>query len=376
MEVTWERGAHASRVSDLFGVDLDAFLREDVLTALHANAWESVLCVEGRHAMLHVIVSTPVGTSGWRDVEPFFGYAGPVLTEECPTAFVASAWQAYSAACRERGIVAEVIRFQPDRANHLPFVDVEGLTVWQGRLISYVPVIEGDDHAQLAVYTPGCRRQIRGARRRCRVTHVDSAPLEWSSYRRLADRCLTRNRAAQRWFFDDDFFARLRRSPAVSLWGVRSDVSDELLSAAVVVSARDVAHTLFVANAAPKHLQGAHDLLTHAIVRTAQETGCRWVCLGGGRSSATDDALLRFKLKFGPGFARALPIGFAVHDVRAYAALCGQATREVPRSDLGQSAEFLAPIMPYRLASRFANPGAVSVTPAGHSEAERHAVSD
>jgi UDP-N-acetylbacillosamine alanyltransferase len=378
VEVTWVRGAHAPRVADLFGAGLDVFQREDVLTPLYGDTWESVLCVEGRHAMLHTIVPVPIGTSGMRDVEPFFGYAGPVLTRDCPPAFVKSAWQSYSAACRERGIVAEVIRFQPDRANHVPYIDVKSLALWQGRQIAYVPVIQGDDDAQLAVYTPACRRQIRSARRRCRVTRVVSDHSEWLTYRRLAHRCLTRNHAARRWYFDDDFFARLRQSPAFSLWAVRSGTSDEMLSAAIVVAARDVVHTLFVANAEPSQLRGAHDLLTHAIVRKARQEGYRWVCLGGGRSTALDDALLRFKLKFGSGSARSLPIGFAVHDAGAYAALCHQATHELPRSDLGQSADFLAPIMPYRLVSRFANPGAVSAPPMRPSESEagRRVVSD
>jgi Acetyltransferase (GNAT) domain len=376
LDLCFSQGRHSSNVRKIFGEDLDAFLREDVLTGLFGSRWESVLGVDGDQAMLHALVPSLIGTTGWHDVEPFFGYAGPVFKQPTPQ-FVQAALDAYRAACRRRGIVAELIRFQPDLRNHLSFSDVDGIVLHEARLIAYIPIVDGGDDDQMAVYTPPCRRQIRSARARLHFERLDRSPQDWRQFVELYGESLSRNNAARRWYFDGAFFERMRGTGPASLWGVFADSGRrELLSATLVVAAKDIVHTLFVANAPPHRLAGAHDLLTHGVVRAHRDMGYRWVCLGGGRSNAAKDPLLAFKRKFAAGNLLPLPMGFVVHDQPAFEALCDRAAGERRSGEgLQQSTELLAQWMPYRLAPCFADPGAAPKAEAmrdRRSEMEAH----
>lgn len=354
MELSFTEGRHAPRVAEVFGDRLDAFLREDVLRGLHGREWVSALCVEGGRAMLHTFVPRPIPGTSWCDIEPFYGYAGPVF-EGWDREFAQAALAAYRAGCRERRIVAELIRFQPERENHLPLVGLDGISLHPGRPIAYVPIVDGDEDEQLAAYSAPCRRQIRAGRGRLEFRRMSSSARDWAQFRALYRESLGRNGAARRWYFDDAFFERMPRSESVSLWGVFDPRSGELLSGTIVVAARGIVHTLFVANAPPGRLRGACDLLMHGVVRAFREEGCRWVCLGGGRSSADDDALLAFKKKFGPQHARRIPLGVIVHDPAAVEALCALSRAE-DRSGAAAlpSNELVTRFMPYRLSPSFA----------------------
>ncbi len=348
MNVFVERGRHHSATGTLFA-GLDVFLREDLLRCLHGDEWTSILCVDGRAAMLHAMVPVPIPGTPWFDIEPFYGYAGPVFSDTNES-FVRRAFAAYAEYCRDQRIVCELFRFQPDRQNHLPLRDVSGLSLYQGRGIAYV-AIAAEEEAQRRAYSPACRRQIKKAERDVEVRCLEGE-LGWREFGQLYRRSLERNGAAVRWFLTDAELERHRRSGCVRLFGAFR--GDALLSAVWVCEGAGVVHTLFVANAAPTKLDGAHDLLTHRVARAYPNH--RWLCLGGGRTAAPDDPLLAFKRKFAGSNVMPLPLGFAPYLPDVFQKLNVAASEDdVLASARLAASQLPGRLMPYRLVRRFAN---------------------
>lgn len=340
---------------------ISAFLRPQVLNVFFGGAWHAVLVDDGRNAMLNTFLATPIGRSGYYDVEPWLGYAGAhFTTRDC--AFVAEAFAAYRDTCRSMAVIAELMRFDPLRANHDLIAGLPGVTCLQSRLIAYVPVV-AEEGAQERIYSAPCRRQIHAAERNALGVKRMEEAASWACFQRLYESSLRRVGAARRWFFDDAAFGRMMRSPAISLWGTfENDQPDaELLSGTVVLTHGEEAYSLLVANGRTPAHKGAHDLATHRIIRAAAAQGCRWLCLGGGRSALSDDSLLRFKAKFSGGHLRPLPLALVTHDAAALQRLYSEVdgTSSLPLS-IQPSGEAIADFMRYRFSEPFANHDALA----------------
>jgi len=314
--------------------------------------------------MLHTFVPSPIGNSGYFDIEPWLGYAGPALKDPSP-AFVNKALEAYSDVCRQLKIVAEIVRFHPLKRNYLALSKAPNVEFAQGRKIAFVPIVDGDDEAQLEIYSPPARRMVRAARKHLFFSPLSDAPEAWETFVDLYYRSLHRLRAARRWYFDASFFDRMRRNKAVSLWGVFADSARNerlLVSAALVVADKEIAYSLLVANGDLHVYKGANDLLTHGLVRALRVDGYRWLCLGGGRSASEEnDSLLAFKAKFSSGNLIPLPLGFICHDPGAVAALESLAAKDHHLDQAMQpSTELLQQFMSYRLTPSLSKADALS----------------
>jgi hypothetical protein len=135
----------------------------------------------------------------------------------------------------------------------------------------------------------------------------------------------------------------------------------QLLSGTVVLSSHEVAYSLLVGNMDLRSYSGAHDLATHEIILAMQSRGYKWLCLGGGRSSAHNDSLLQFKAKFSAGCLKPLPLALVTHDSQALHELCTKAEQEpFINKDLQPSGEAITRFMRYRFSPSFANRDALA----------------
>jgi hypothetical protein len=355
MKVQIRHGHHGPEVAEIFGVNVALFQRADLLTVLYRDRWCSALVSDGRRAMLHVFVPTPIGDTGRFDAEPWLGYAGPTLTCPDPT-FAAEALAAYREACRDLGVIAELIRFDPLLRNDRPFANALGIEIFEGRPIAIAPVA-ADDAGQLALYPPACQRQIRRARGRFTFARLDTTAIR--ELAALYSISLQRVGAARRWHFDPEFFDRAERVPCISCWGVWD--AEQLVSGALVVAAPAVAHSLLVANADMHQHPGASDFLMHEVIRAHAGGDYGAFCLGGGRSSSHDDGLLVFKRKFAADRSLPLVMGYLQHDPAAVAELEAYSASESGCVvNIQPSTEILQTRMTYRLRRALADPDCCS----------------
>jgi|SRR6185436_5568070 hypothetical protein len=325
---------------------LDVFYSEDVLTALYGSTWTSAFVTDGRFAMLHVFVQRPIGSTGLFDAEAWLGYAGPIIHGE-DGAFAHAAMAAYSGGCRERGIVAEVIRFDPLRNNCRLFTEIDDFELFFDRPIVYVRVLSSRED-QLRVIDPASRRQIERARHR----YATDGACDTYAFQGLYTASLDRLSAPRRWYFSDATFRAFDTIDGATYSAVRR--GDEVVSAVLTVARCGVAHTLLVANADPATNAGACDLLMFEAICGAGEAGHRTVCLGGGRTSHPADPLLRFKRKFG-GMLRPLPVGFVRHNVAELRTLVERATAEMSVAAAQPACDLVRQLLPYRFVPALAD---------------------
>lgn len=252
--------------------------------------------------------------SGWTDIESVYGFCGPLATTADP-AFLAEAWLHFDDWCRQQRVVAEFVRFHPLLRNeglHASATAVE-------KVRDHVVLDLSQTEAQLwAGYSKENRNMIRKATRLGVECRVGPLPEQIESLVELYRVTMERNRAAPAYYFSRRHFEALANTPS--------------LVGAAVMRGRVVAVSLFLLGERRihYHLSGcgeeglraaANNLILHSTVLEAKRRGLAVFHLGGGRSGAASDPLLRFKAAFSRQRA-AVFVGRRVHNPVAYETLC------------------------------------------------------
>ena len=265
----------------------DVYFRED-FAALHArpNSIDSLMS-EGFRSVSAV---RSIEGSPYEDMETPWGYGGPVAVDEAAFWRGLGLWRQQQA---DRGRIAEFIRLHPflNPAALRGFLD----QIRFDRLTVLVDLTESAS-VRRRRYNKGTRYSLRQAERRLDIRRLGRD--EAATFRRLYELGLSRNNAVDSYYFSDDYFANLLGADWSITWAAYLD--GEPVAAACFLRGGPFAHY---------HLSGggnlarncfAHYLLLETAFDHCADDGARWMHLGGGRSTAPDDQLLRFKAKFSP----------------------------------------------------------------------------
>lgn len=293
----------------LFGVQpdevmKDVYFRQDFIE-LHARP-DSVDTLEfpGFH---HSSAVRTIPERDAEDMETPWGYGGPVAA--CPAVFWEGIgrWRQRQA---DRGRVAEFIRLHP-------FLNPLALRGWLDqvrfdRLTVLVDLTEPAD-VRRERYTKGTRYSLRQAKRHLVIR--EAGPAQADVVKACYDAGLARNRANDEYYFCESYFRDLLEAPWSRAW--IAEHHGHPIAAACFLFGGPFAHY---------HLSGGPEtarpvfaqylLLEHAIEHFAAE-GRQWMHLGGGRTAAPDDPLLKFKTRFSP-WRTAFYTGGIVFDPEAY----------------------------------------------------------
>lgn len=346
LTVDVESGRHPAALRRWFpGTEPDPFYDESVLTALYGDSWSSVVIEEGGHALRHAFAASAIGTTGLLDIEPLVGYAGPLATSDAPAEFLAAALKRYSALCRESGIVAELIRFNPLLRNHRPLDGlIPDLALAEPKPVIYLP-IQRERQEQMPGYPRATRNMVRTGERSARVAVLDKADA-WSQFEQLYDRTLEATTAPSQWQMQPDVWVRMRHHPGFRLIGAVQD--DRLLAGALALTSSSTWYYFLAAGVRePDARRGVSNAVVHEIALTAAIDGASWLGLGGGTTGSMTDSLFAFKNSFG-GEVVPFTVGRFIHDRREHGALLETAERG--NRTVSESALFLR----YRLAAAYA----------------------
>lgn len=284
--------------------------------------WHACLVEDGDNAFLNCFARSPVPGTAHYDINPFMGYAGPLVAAADP-AFLARALGSYSQACRELGIVAEIMRIHPLLGHAPQLLAQPALRHVAQKEIIIVPCCESDA-SQLAQVTPACRRRIEAGTRNFSFRAL--LPGELAEFYALYRTSMARANADPVWFFPDAALAALALHPDCAVYGVFQD-SD--LLAAVLVAHHQTASHYMLACARGDYPKGAGDFLVFGATRAAATRGARHFVLGGGIGAAPDDPLLRFKKKFAQETSHFHLLGM-VHNETVFAQLVADAVARDP----------------------------------------------
>lgn len=263
----------------------DVYFREDFV-ALHArNDPIDSLVTQGFRCVSAVrsIEGTP-----YEDMETPWGYGGPVAIDEAAFWRGLGMWRQRQA---DQGRVAEFVRLHPflnpaALRGSLDQIRFDRLTVLVDLTISA--------EARRRHYNKGTRYSLRVAERGLEVRPCESA-LE---FQRLYEAGLSRNDADEGYYFDSTYFGQLLAADWSKSWTAYRD--GEAVAAACFLHGGGFAHYHLSGGTDAARNCFAHYLLLETAFEHFAAEGVRWMHLGGGRTAAPNDALLRFKAKFSP----------------------------------------------------------------------------
>ena len=255
----------------------------------------------------HASAVRPIKGEHGEDMETPWGYGGPIGAT--PSAF----WEGiglWRQRQRDLGRVAEFVRLHP----FLNPLALRGFLddIRFDRLTVLVDLQESSAERR-ARYSKGTRYSISRAKNILTVRRL--APTDGRLFRDLYEQGLARNNADRAYYFAGDYYDRLLAAPWTHAWV--ADKGGEALAVACFLRSGPIAHY---------HLSGGGDraregfaqyLLLEGAIETFRRDGCQWMHLGGGRTRAPDDELLRFKTRFSN---RCIPFytGGLVYDRAAY----------------------------------------------------------
>jgi sugar O-acyltransferase (sialic acid O-acetyltransferase NeuD family) len=291
----------------------DVYFRKDFVE-LHAR--HGYDCAIG-DAFSHSAAIVPIPGSGHFDLSTSWGFGGPLALDEPTLKMGLTLWKERQ---RAAGAVAEFLRLHPllNPATLADHVDMLHFNRW----IVMVD-LEAGRAARWKYYSDSTRNCVRKATRALRVRRIgaDEAVL----FRELYESGLARNLAEKGYYFDGAYFEGLLAKPWAMAW-LAEDGEGPLAVGCFLHAGGGICHYhLAGGNERARSLNAAYLILETAFEHYA-EKGARTMCLGGGRSTAADDALLAFKSKFSP---LRLPYYVAgiVHDPEVYDRLGGGGDR-------------------------------------------------
>ena len=251
--------------------------------------------------MLHAFLVRPL-PDGACDVTTPYGYGGPQGS--------GSGWrEPFRAACAERRVVSEFVRFHPLRANH---EDAGDISVRHVQDTVTIDVTQDDDGLMAQMASAG-----RTAVRKAAKAGVEPRPSrDLNRFRDMYVDTMRRVGAAERYLFSPEFFEQLERM------GDGVVMLDSGCAAGLFLAGGGAMHYFLSASTDEGRALSATNAILFAAMRHGREAGLATLHLGGGLVDG--DSLQRFKQSMGAGRAPFF-VGSAIHDAGAYEELCAAA---------------------------------------------------
>ena len=242
------------------------------------------------------------------------GYGGPLASADAAPEFLETAWREWRQASRRQGVIAAFFRLHPLLGNvrWLP----AGASVRRDRATMVVELSDGMEATWQRADSRHRNMVNKGRKEGTRVAWDD--PADWAAFAALYHESMERLGAPETLRFGPGYFAALRNLPGAHVAGVR--VGGEFGAGAIFLFGSCWAHYHLSARRV-----GAGNHLTNCLLQAALEravaAGLQRLHLGGGRTAAPDDALLRFKQSLG-GRLLDFQVALVVADEAAYEARC------------------------------------------------------
>lgn len=242
--------------------------------------------------------------AGFTDIANAYGYGGPALRADADgdaQAMLRNFEAAFLAYGREQGHASEFTLLHPLLGAAGRLRGIAGIEPTLQKEVVYVDLEGGRDAIRQGLRKGHRSSVTKALRLGADVARVAPTPAALVGFRRLYLGTMDRNRAAERWYFPDSYFADCFAElgdAGASLFEVRID--GQLAAASILLHAFDTAYYHFSGSDDRFADSGAGTLLVYEMACWAASQGCRRMHLGGGVSSAADDGLLRFKSGFSP----------------------------------------------------------------------------
>lgn len=225
------------------------------------------------------------------DLETPYGYGGPLSNSDEP-AFLVRAFDAYRSHCQQQNIVCEFIRFHPFNlmSEKSALFDMHTAE----RQIVIVD-LEQSSEQRRQHYSKTTRNIVKKAAKNLTVQN-DQVPL--SEFMSMYYDTMQKNTASDFFYFKEQYFEALMQIKGVTLLATKKE--QKYASVGFFMCGNELAHYHLSANNIELAKENGNYLLLDAAFEHAKLQGCRYMMLGGGRTSSPEDSLFKFKSKFSP----------------------------------------------------------------------------
>lgn len=262
-------------------------------------------------------VGDEIVDGGWCDLETIYGYAGPLATTR-DEQFLTRAWREFGDWCAGARVVAEFVRFHPLLGNER-LADSETRIVEDRKTV----VVDLPDDPELLwkAYPSVQRNMVRKAQNAGLEARIVPAAGALAEFRSLYDETMRRVGASSYYGFGDGYFDALAAQLGDRLRVAEVRDAGDLVAACLLLVGSDCLHYHLSGSLRRVASLGAMNLMLHEAATVACVEGLRAFHLGGGRTPAPDDSLLRFKRSLSHRLAP-FYTGRRIHDGVAYQDLC------------------------------------------------------
>ena len=235
-------------------------------------------------------ITTTDGWTGLFDIDAPYGYGGPVSTTD-DVGFLADAHRAFSDWCDDREVVAEFVRLHPLLQNQR-WLDPRTTTLADRLTVSLdLSCLKAGD---LPYSAATCYMLRRADRLGCTVG-VRSVKDGFEPFVKLYLAAMERLGAEDYYLFNQTYFLGLQDLAQNTGWLVVAETAGEWVAAALFLRGPRWLHYHLAATHPDHRLPGMANLLIHSAAQLGADHGLELLHLGGGRSTAPEDSLLKFK---------------------------------------------------------------------------------
>jgi CelD/BcsL family acetyltransferase involved in cellulose biosynthesis len=277
--------------------DLSARRVEGEALAVHVQAGSS-------HLFLPLILQPISRKRGadpeaWSDASSPYGYPGPIVAVQHPSAleaFCRSALTAMLKTLRELRVVTAFVRFHPLIETPLAPFEAAGMLVRHGRTVSIE--LRASPDQLWEQMRRNHRMDIRRLRESGRaVFEHDTSWRNFDAYLSAYQETAVRVGAHKSYYFEKSYYEHLRSILGEAIHLCVIHIDGELAAAGIFIEHRNVVHYHLSASRNAYLEQRPNKLLCHEACLWARERGNRVLHLGGG-VGGREDSLYHFKAGF------------------------------------------------------------------------------
>ncbi len=260
------------------------------------------------------IPGSAAASGGLWDFQSCNGFAGPLACGAADRGFLEAAWEEWRQAMFHRGGVAALFRLHPLLQNEcwLP----ANARMLCGRQTVMLDLRQCQQESWRQATSKHRNMVSKGRRQGVRVCW--NLPADWPDFECLYRLAMERLDAPPELCFSPAYFAALRALPGVELACIRTDQG--LHAGSVFLFGARWGHYHLAARQ-PEAGNYLGNCLLQAAIERASALGLTSLHLGGGRSAAPEDSLLKFKRSLG-GQLLEYKMALVMINADAYHALC------------------------------------------------------
>ena len=222
------------------------------------------------------------------DASTQYGYGG-IQCNSKDEVFLKNAFTAFAEYCKQEKIIANFYRFHPfldagHLKNHIPFFIENSKVVYIDLTLS--------KEERWKTYSSSTRNILRKCEKNLSFEKMEDIDLFMDLYYKT----MKKNEASDFYYFDKDYFQKMMAMNDVNLFAVKYE--EKVISSGFFFFSGDYAHYHLSSNDPEFYKMNGNYALLENVAAAGKAQGCKYFLLGGGRTAAEDDSLLKFKMKF------------------------------------------------------------------------------